>query len=313
MRRTVAFLACSASLLLILLAPPAARSQSSADSGSVSGTVADRSGKPIAHATLTLTDAAGQQAGTTESDAAGKYAFAGVKPGEYNVTVSAQSFAPRTMHVIVTGTQGLLDIALAAQLPSAPSPSNPSTPSSPSAPSLSDLGFTNEQTQGDPRLQALLKRRTEMLRTHQRLGLITTAPMVAALFTGGGAKARGRNGSTIREPGDASLDLHFALGAATGALYGLTASYAIRAPRVPGTHKHGAIQFHEALAWVHGPGMVATGLLGIMAWKQENSGEKVHGLASAHGPVAIATTIAYGTSMIAVSWPIHVKFWEKKQ
>jgi hypothetical protein len=81
---------------------------------------------------------------------------------------------------------------------------------------------------------------------------------------------------------------------------------------VPDTHKHGAIRFHEALAWIHGPGMVATGALGIMAWKQENSGEKVHGIASAHGPVAIATTIAYGTAMVAVSWPIHVKFWEKK-
>jgi len=310
MRRNAAFFVCSASLIVILSAPLASRAQSQPDSSSVSGTVADVSGKPIAHAALTLKNAAGQQAATTESDAAGKYAFAGVKAGEYDVTVSAPGFAAKTMHVIVTDAQGLLDISLAAQSPAG---TMPNAPSSPSAPSLSDLGFSNEQTQGDPKMQALLKRRTEMLRTHQRLGLITTAPMVAALFTGGNAKAKGRNGSTIREPGDTGLDLHFALGAATGALYGLTASYAIRAPRVPGTHKHGAIQFHEALAWVHGPGMVATGLLGIMAWKQENSGEKVHGLASAHGPVAIATTIAYGTSMIAVSWPIHVKFWEKKQ
>jgi hypothetical protein len=303
MRRIAAFFSCSALLTLVVLAPVAAAAQPQAQSSSVSGTIADVSGKPVAHATLTLKNGAGQQTAATESNAEGKYAFAGVKPGEYDVTVAAPGFAAKTMHVIVTDSQGLLDIALAAQAPGN---------SAPSAPSLSDLGFSSEQTQGDPKLQALLKRRTEMLRTHQRLGLITTAPMVAALFTGGGAKAKGRNGSTIREPGDASLDTHFALGAATGALYGLTASYAIRAPRVPGTHKHGAIQFHEALAWVHGPGMVATGLLGIMAWKQENSGEKVHGLASAHGPVAIATTIAYGTSMIAVSWPIHVKFWEKK-
>lgn len=307
MRRIAAFLACSASLILILSAPPAARAQSQPDSGSVSGTVADVSGKPVAHAKLTLKNAAGQQAGTTESDSAGKYAFPGVKAGEYDVTVLAQGFAAKTMHVIVTDTQGLLDISLAAQS------STGAAPSSPHAPSLSDLGFSNEQTQGDPKLQALLKRRTEMLRTHQRLGLITTIPMVAALFTGGEAKLEREGGSTTRRVNDGNLDLHFALGATTGALYGLTASYAIRAPRVPGTHKHGAIQFHEALAWVHGPGMVATGLLGIMAWKQENSGEKVHGLASAHSPVAIATTIAYGTSMIAVSWPIHVKFWEKKQ
>jgi hypothetical protein len=304
MRRIAAFLACSASLILILSAPPASRAQPQPDSGSVSGTVADISGRAIAHATLSLKNAAGQQAATAESDAAGKYEFAGVKPGDYDVTVVAQGFTAKTIHVIVTDSQGLLDIALAAQA---------TGNSAPTAPSLSDLGFSNEQTQGDPKLQALLKRRTEMLRTHQRLGLITTIPMVAALFTGGEAKLEREGGSTTRKLNNGNLDLHFALGAATGALYGLTASYAIRAPRVPGTHKHGAIQFHEALAWVHGPGMVATGLLGIMAWKQENSGEKVHGLASAHGPVAIATTIAYGTSMIAVSWPIHVKFWEKKQ
>jgi hypothetical protein len=224
-----------------------------------------------------------------------------VTAGEYNLTVTAERFADKTIHVIVTAAQGLLDVSLAAQLPAAP------------APSLSDLGFSTQQTQGDPKLQAMLKRRTEMLRTHQRLGLITTIPMVATLFTGGSAKVEREGGQTTRKLNDTNLDLHLALGAATGALYGTTAYYAMRAPHVPGTHKHGAIRLHEALAFVHGPGMIATGVLGFMAYKQENSGEKVHGIASAHGPVAIATTIAYGTSMIAVSWPIHVKFWEKKQ
>ena len=309
MRRTAAFLASSAILTLFISVPPAVRAQSqttTTESGAVSGNVADASGKPIAHATLTLKSAAGEPAGKAESDAAGKYAFAGVKPGEYDVTVSAEGFAAKTIHVIVTASQGLLDVSLAAQ-------SLPNAPTSQSAPSLGDLGFSNEQTQGDPKLQAILKRRTEMLRTHQRLGLITTIPMVATLFTGGEAKLEREGGQTTRKLNSAGLDLHVALGAVTGALYGTTASYAIRAPRVPGTHKHGGIAFHEALAWVHGPGMLATGVLGIMAYKQENSGEKVHGIASAHGPVAVATTIAYGASMIAVSWPIHVKFWEKKQ
>ena len=302
MRRTAALFACSMMILFFLSMSPAAAMpiEATATDRTVTGTVSDASGKPIAHASLLLKTAAGEQAATAESDATGKYAFNGLKPGDYELTVSAQGYAEKTVHVLVSGNQGMLDVSLAAQAPAS------------SAPSLSDLGFSTQQTQGDPKLQALLKQRTEMLRTHQRLGLITTAPMVAALFTGGGAKAKGRNGSTVREPGDTSLDLHFALGAATGALYGATAYYAIRAPRVPDTHKHGAIRFHEALAWIHGPGMVATGVLGIMAWKQENSGEKAHGIAAAHGPVAIATTIAYGTSMIAVSWPIHVKFWEKK-
>ena len=303
MRRKTIFLASSAIFFLMSMIPGVqvqSVGQEPSATGVVSGTVNDASGKPIAQATLTLKNAAGQQVGTAESDAAGKYEFPRVQAGEYDVTVSAAGFAMKTVHVIVSATQGLLDISVAAQTPGA-------------APSLSDLGFSAEQTESDPKLQAILARRTEMLRTHQRLGLITMAPMVATLFTGGGAKAKGRNGSTITEPGSAGLDFHFALGAATGALYGTTAYYAIEAPRVPGTHKHGAIRMHEALAWVHGPGMLATGLLGIMAWKQENSGEKVHGIASAHGPVAIVTTCAYGASMVAVSWPIHIKWWEKKQ
>ena len=307
MRRKVAFIPFSTILVFVLFVLSdasmimRAAAQDATVPGSVSGTVVDASGKPIAHAALALTDAAGGQVAKAESDAAGKYGFSGVNEGEYNVTVSAAGFAVKTVHVIVTASQGLLDVSLAAQ-----SPANP-------APSLNDLGFSTQQIESDPKLQAMLHRRTEMLRTHQRLGLITTIPMVATLFTGGGAKVEREGGQTTRGLNDANLDLHLALGAATGALYGTTAYFAIRAPHVPGTHKHGAIRLHEALAFVHGPGMLATGVLGYMAYKQENSGEKVHGIASAHGPVAVVTTIAYGASMVAVSWPIRVKFWEKKQ
>jgi hypothetical protein len=194
------------------------------------------------------------------------------------------------------------------ELPNAPAPAS----SSSQEPSLSDLGFTPQQTQADPKLQAELNKRTEMLKIHQRLGLITLAPMAATLITGPMAKAKGRNGQTITEPSNANLDFHAALGGATAALYFSTAYFAMFAPKVPGNPKHGAIRFHEALAFVHGPGMILTPILGYDAYKQENAGEKVHGIASAHGPVAVATVIAYGASIVAVSWPIHLKFWEKK-
>jgi len=190
-------------------------------------------------------------------------------------------------------------------------PDLPNAPAAaPQAPSLSDLGFSPQQTQADPQLQAMLEKRTRMLKVHQRLGLITAIPMVAAVVTGPMAKAKGKNGEPIKEPTQANLDFHAALGGATSALYFTTAYYAIRAPRVPGTHKHGAIRMHEALAFIHGPGMILTPVLGIMAYKQENAGEKVHGMASAHGPVAVVTAAAYGASIVAVSWPIHWKFWE---
>ncbi len=195
----------------------------------------------------------------------------------------------------------------AQNLPNAPAPNTPQQ-----APSLSDLGFTSQQTQANPQLQATLERRTQMLKIHQRLGLITAIPMAAAVITGPMAKAKGKNGQVIKEPTQANLDFHAALGGAATALYFTTAYYAIRAPRVPGTEKHGAIRFHEALAFIHGPGMILTPILGYMAYKQENAGEKVHGIAAAHGAVAYTTAAAYGASIVAVSWPIHLKFWEKQ-
>ena len=212
-----------------------------------------------------------------------------------------------------------MPIALAAQnvatvsLPDAPDAQQQSTqqPSSSSSqqtqparpPDLSDLGFSPQQTQADPQLQARLDKRTHMLKVHQRLGLITLAPMAAALFTGSLAKGEDHEGRTFRAPSDANLDFHAALGGLTAAMYFTTAWYAIDAPRIAGTHHRGPIRFHEALAFVHGPGMIATPILGIMAYRQEQNGERVHGAASAHGAVAGITVAAYAASMLAVSWP----------
>jgi hypothetical protein len=180
------------------------------------------------------------------------------------------------------------------------------------APSLGDLGFTPQQMQADAQLQARLNERTHMLKVHQTLGLITTIPMVATLITGPQAKAKGRNGQTIKEPTTANLDFHFALGGLTSGMYWTTAYYAIFAPKIPGVKPKGAIRLHRALEWVHGPGMIITPLLGIMAYKQETAGEKAHGIATYHGTAAFVTTAAYGASIVAVSWPIHWKFWEKQ-
>jgi len=179
-------------------------------------------------------------------------------------------------------------------------------------PSLGDLGFTPQQTQADAQMQARLNERTHMLKVHQTLGLITTIPMVATLITGPQAKAKGKNGQTIIEPTAANLDFHFALGGLTSGMYWTSAYYAIFAPKIPGVKPKGAIRLHRSLEWVHGPGMIITPLLGIMAYKQENAGEKAHGMASYHGTAAYVTTAAYAASIVAVSWPIHLKFWEKQ-
>jgi hypothetical protein len=48
--------------------------------------------------------------------------------------------------------------------------------------------------------------------------------------------------------------------------------------------------------------MILTPALGIMAFDQKSKGERVHGIASAHSPVAWTTGIAYGLAIASVSF-----------
>jgi hypothetical protein len=191
--------------------------------------------------------------------------------------------------------------ALSDNLPNAPSATQTENrtagqetkPENKTEPSLQDLGFPPEQTQPDPKKQALLDKRTRMLKIHQRMGLITTVPLLATLVTS--VNAGGKSTSNT------DRTLHTILGATTADLYFITAYYAIRAPRVPGTKTRGPIRFHRAMAYIHGPGMILTPILGAMAYSQKNNGEKVHGIAAWHGPVAIVTAGAFGAALLSVS------------
>jgi hypothetical protein len=174
-----------------------------------------------------------------------------------------------------------------------PSPPPETPPPASSQPSLQDLGFTPEQQIGSVEKQALLDKRTRMLKIHQRLGLITIIPFVATLATAGGAKEH--------EGGSSQRNLHAALGLVTAAMYIATASYAIRAPKIEGMRTRGQIRWHKALAWVHGVGMVLTPILGAMARNQLDNGEKVHGIAKAHSTVAAITVAAYAAAIATVA------------
>lgn len=158
------------------------------------------------------------------------------------------------------------------------------------APSLNDLGFSPDQAQGSAEDQATLDKRSHMLKIHQRWGLATTVPLIATLLVAPGGKS-----------GTSARTLHGALGAVTADMYFTTAYFAIRAPRIQGTKDKGPIRLHKALAWIHFPGMILTPILGAMADEQRNAGHKVHGIASAHGPVATITIAAYLASILAVS------------
>ncbi len=163
----------------------------------------------------------------------------------------------------------------------------------PAAPSVGDLGFPPDVIQGNAQDQARLDKRSHMLKVHQRLGLITAVPLIATVLSGGLAGGK-ETSSTTR-------DLHAALGSLTAGLYFTTAYYSIFAPRVPGTQARGPIRLHKTLAWIHGPGMILTPILGAMAFEQKSRGERVHGIASAHAAVGYVTAAAYGLAILSVS------------
>ena len=293
-------LPCVLAIWLLLQFVPSLIAQTTG-MGVLTGRVVDSSGNPVANATVTVTSVDNGQARSATTGTDGSYRIDDLPVGNYRMKLEASGF--QTLEIpsaTVDGTKPLVvDEKLQASAPTSikPTPEQqdnlPNAPSSSTAPSLSDLGVTPEQTQGNLREQALLDKRTHMLKIHQRMGLITTIPLIATVILGPGAGGKSE--------GTAARDLHVALGGLTGDLYGITAYYAIRAPKIPGTKKRGPIKFHEAMAWIHGPGMILTPIMGIMAFDQKNNGEKVHGFASAHGPVAIVTAGAFGAALLSVS------------
>ena len=261
---------------------------------SLSGTVTDSSGKPLADVKVSVKNLTTNQSSEARTDANGGYSISNLAAGEYEVSASADALGSGASRVTVSAGMPKTLVLTLTQASAAPSETLPSAPSaSKTEPSLEDLGFSATETQASAQRQALLDKRTHMLKIHQRMGLITTIPMIVSVVTSLNAGGRSE--------GTASRDLHVALGALTGDLYGITAYYAIRAPKIPGTETKGPIKVHKILAWIHGPGMIATPILGAIAFKQKNSGEKVHGIAVAHGPVAIVTVGAFGAALLSVS------------
>jgi carboxypeptidase family protein len=270
--------------------------------GTLAGKVTDASGGAVANAMVTATSVNNGQTRSTTTGTDGSYKFDQLPPGTYRVKFAAPGL--KTVEfpsATVNATEAaVVDGRLEAgeELNAKPAPASqenlPNAPSSnTTAPSLEDLGLSPAQTQGSAQEQARLDKRTHMLKVHQRLGLITLAPLVATFITS--ANAGGKNTTTT------DRTVHTVLGAVSGDLYFMTAYYAIRAPKIPGTETKGPIRLHKAMAWIHVPGMVLTPILGAMAYNQKNNGEKVHGIASAHGPVAIVTGAAFGIAVLSVS------------
>jgi hypothetical protein len=246
--------------------------------GTLRGKLTDPSGTVVANATVTATNIDNGQTRTATTGADGGYEFTMLPVGSYRVKFEAAGF--KTLEIASTTVGTTQAVADGKLEPGA------------ATPSLGDLGFTPDQSKGNAQDQARLDKRSRMLKTHQRLGLITTAPLVATLFLANGASG---HKSTAE-----GRDLHATLGGVTAGMYLTTASFAIFAPKIAGTPTRGPIRVHKALAWIHGPGMILTPILGSLALAQKDRGEKVHGIASAHGAVAGVTAAAYGAAMLSV-------------
>ncbi len=272
--KTATFTPGIAVLLLFILVPMALQAQTTG--ATLSGTITDAAGKAVANAKVSVKNLATNQSTDAETNSAGSYSVANLSPGDYEVSVSAAGFDTKVAKVtIAAGVDQTMNLTLISGL------------------SLQDLGFPAAEVQGNAAEQARLNKRSHMLQVHQRLGLITTIPLSATVISG--FFAGGKTTSST------SRDLHAALGSATTGLYIASAYYAIFAPKIPGTKVEGNIRLHKALAWIHGPGMILTPILGEMAFSQRSKGERVHGIARLHGQVAIITAAAYGLAILSVS------------
>jgi hypothetical protein len=249
-----------------------------AQAASLSGTVISPAGAVVPNAKVAAKNLATGQSVEAQTNSYGVYQFENLAPGDYEVSSTVEGTGTKTAKITLSaGATQKLELALAAA----------------NEPSLSDLGFSTAQTQSNPAEQARLDKRTHMLKIHQKMGLITAGPMLATIITGFGAGGK--------RTSSGSRDLHVGLGSATAGLYFTTAYFAIFAPKISGTPTRGPIRVHKTLAWIHGTGMILTPILGYMAFQQKSRGERIHGAASLHGPVAIITGGAFGAALLSVS------------
>src|SRR5437868_13793417 len=130
-------------LLVLLMSVPA----SAEDAGAVlTGTVTDASGKTVPGAAISIRNVATGQATEVRADAAGNYTASNLTAGEYEFSVAAPGFSTAVTRASIASGRQALNLTLRGLL------------------SVEELGFPLAQAQGSAADQALLDKRSHMLK-----------------------------------------------------------------------------------------------------------------------------------------------------
>lgn len=152
---------------------------------------------------------------------------------------------------------------------------------------LKDLGFDSAATKPDNELQKTLEDRRYYLRQHQIWGLVAAGSLVLAAMTGG--------------EGDLPPEHPFIAGLAV-ASYSAAAYTAWKAPELPHGKESGGTKWHRRLIWIHLPAMIVTPILGYMAAKKIDRGEKLDGPEKYHKDAAWIAAGSVALAALTVSF-----------
>jgi hypothetical protein len=151
--------------------------------GELTGTVTDPAGAPVAFAFVTTTNVVTGHALPAATGMDGNYRFT-LPSGNYRIKFESRGYETQEIPEAVVSASSrviencVLEAVAQSQSNITADPAQKTAPSpsgKPAEPSLEDLGISPSQAKGNAREQALLDRRSHMLKVHQRLGLITIA------------------------------------------------------------------------------------------------------------------------------------------